>query len=165
MTERLLLPLGMTRSTFVTSRLLADPDHLTPHRIGDGGAEATAVPYPDPEDNLDFSFLAAAGGLFSSANEMTKYLEAQIALGGLPSGRLASADAFAKMHTPHVRVGEDLFGEIGYGYGLRVSESFLGHRLVSHGGSITVSTAHLALVPALRIGVVMMGNGPLRDPP
>jgi hypothetical protein len=31
--------------------------------------------------------------------------------------------------------------------------------LLSHGGSISVSTAYMAFIPALEIGVVMMGNG------
>jgi CubicO group peptidase (beta-lactamase class C family) len=159
-TERILEPLGMTRTTFRPSQVRADPDHLTPHRVGENGAEPTDLPYPDPEDNLDFAFLSAAGGLFSSAREMASYLGAQIAGGRHAGGRLASEDAFARMQAEQIRIGEDLFGAVGYGYGLRVNEDFLGQRLLSHGGSISVSTAHLAFVPALGIGVVMMGNGP-----
>ncbi len=76
------------------------------------------------------------------------------------SGRLASAEAFAAMQSVQIEVGEGHFGKEGYGYGLRVTPGFLGRTLVSHGGSIAVSTAHMAFIPDLKLGVVMMGNGP-----
>jgi CubicO group peptidase (beta-lactamase class C family) len=158
-TDRIVRPLGMVRTTFVPPRVLEDPDHLTPHRIGENGPEATALPYPNPDDNPDFAFLSAAGGLFSSAREMTSYVNALIARGRYDGGRLVKEESIARMQTEHIRIGEDLFGPVGYGYGLGVSEGFLGQRLLSHGGSISVSTAYMAFIPALEIGVVMMGNG------
>jgi CubicO group peptidase (beta-lactamase class C family) len=159
-TDRILRPLGMVRTTFVPAQVLEDPDHLTPHRIGENGPEPTALPYPNPDANPDFAFLSAAGGLFSSAREMTSYLNALIARGRYGGGRLAREESVARMQTEQIRTGEDLFGPVGYGYGLGVNESFLGQRLLSHGGSISVSTAYMAFIPALGIGVVMMGNGP-----
>jgi CubicO group peptidase (beta-lactamase class C family) len=161
-TERILRPLGMTRTTFVTPDVVADPDHLTPHRIGENGAEPTALPYPNPDDNPDFAFLSAAGGLFSSAREMTSYVNALIARGRYDGGRLAKEESIDRMQTEHIRTGEDLLGPYGYGYGLSVSD-FLGERLLTHGGSISVSTAFMAFIPELRIGVVMMGNGAAFD--
>jgi hypothetical protein len=71
---------------------------------------------------------------------------------------LAKEETVDRMQTQHIRTGEDLLGPFGYGYGLAVSD-FLGHRLLSHGGSILVSTAYMAFIPALGIRVVMMGNG------
>jgi CubicO group peptidase (beta-lactamase class C family) len=156
--ERILRPLGMVRTTFVPARVLEDPDHLTPHRIGENGVEATPLPYPNPDDNPDFAFLSAAGGLFSSAREMTSYVNALIARGRYGGGLLAKEESVARMQTEQIRIGEDLFGPYGYGYGLGVSD-LLGQRLLSHGGSISVSTAYMAFIPTLGIGVVMMGNG------
>ena len=158
--EKLLAPLGMTRSTLDTTALFEDADHLVPHRRGKDGPEAAPFPYPNPENNLGFSFLAAAGGIASSVNEMTRYLTAQIEQGRHPNGRLASPEAFAQMQTLQMETGEGYFGKTWYGYGLGVTPDFLGHKLVSHGGSISVSTAHIAFIPDLKIGVVMMGNGP-----
>jgi hypothetical protein len=91
---------------------------------------------------------------------MARYVSAQIEQGRFPGGRLASPDAFALMQTLQIETGEGHYGKVGYGYGLSVTPGFLGHKLVSHGGSISVSTAHMAFVPDLKIGVVMMGNGP-----
>ncbi len=39
-----------------------------------------------------------------------------------------------------------------------VTPSFFDHKMVGHGGSIAVSTAYMAFIPNLKIGVVMMGN-------
>jgi CubicO group peptidase (beta-lactamase class C family) len=158
--QRILDPLGMSRSTLDVAVALRDPDHLTPHKKGKSGPEATPFPYPNPEDNLGFSFLSAAGGILSSASEMARYVSAQIEQGQFPGGRLASADAFAAMQSLQIETGEGHYGKVGYGYGLGVTPGFLGHKLVSHGGSISVSTAHMAFIPDMKIGVVMMGNGP-----
>jgi CubicO group peptidase (beta-lactamase class C family) len=158
--QRILDPLGMTRSTLDVASAFRDPDHLIPHKKGKTGPEATPFPYPNPEDNPEFSFLSAAGGILSSANEMARYLNAQIEQGRFPAGWLASASAFAAMQSMQIEGLEGHFGKEGYGYGLGVTPGFLGHTLVSHGGSVAVSTAHMAFIPDLKLGVVMMGNGP-----
>jgi CubicO group peptidase (beta-lactamase class C family) len=158
--EKVLGPLGMTRSTLNTATLFADADHLVPHRKGKDAPEAAPFPYPNPEDNPGFSFLAAAGGIASSVNEMARYLNAHIQRGRYPGGRLASPEAFAQMQAVQIETADGYFGKTGYGYGLSVTPDFLGHKMVSHGGSISVSTAHMAFIPDRKIGVVMMGNGP-----
>ena len=157
--DRILAPLGMKRSTLDTAALFADADHLVPHRRGKDAPEPAPFPYPNPEENPGFSFLAAAGGIASSANEMARYVGALIEQGRHPGGRLASADSFAQMQTLQIETGTGYFGKTGYGFGVNVTTDFLGHKLVSHGGSISVSTAHMAFLPDQKIGIVMMGNG------
>lgn len=158
--EKILDPLGMKRSTLDSGLGFRDDDHLVPHRRGKAGPEAAPFPYPNPEDNPGFSFLSAAGGVLSSVDEMCRYLNAQIEQGRHPGGRLASPEAFAQMQALQIETGQGYYGKTGYGYGLSVTPDFLGHKLLSHGGSISVSTAHLAFIPDLKLGVVMMGNGP-----
>jgi CubicO group peptidase (beta-lactamase class C family) len=157
-TEHVIRPLGMRRTTSDTRRLFADADHLVPHRQGDGAPEATPFPYPNPEDNPEFSFLSAAGGISSSATEMTRYLNALIEMGAYPGGRLLSRQAMQAMQSLQVSRGDGYYGEYGYGYGLTIVPGFLGEKMVEHGGSIRVSTATMAFVPEHRIGVVMLGN-------
>lgn len=158
--DRILDPLEMTRSTLDTAALLKDDDHLVPHRKGKDGPEATPFPYPNPADNPGFSFVSAAGGIASSASEMTRYLNVQIEQGRYAGGHLASPEAFTQMQTMQIETGDGYYGKTGYGYGLGVTPGFLGHKMISHGGSISVSTAHMAFIPDLKIGIVMMGNGP-----
>lgn len=158
--DRILAPLGMKRSTLNTTTLFADADHLVPHRRGKDGPEPAPFPYPNPEENPGFSFLAAAGGIASSASEMARYVSALIDQGRYPGGRLAGPESLAQMQTLQIETGTGHFGTTGYGFGVTVTPGFLGHKLVSHGGSISVSTAHMAFLPDMKIGIVMLGNGP-----
>ncbi len=157
-TEKVIRPLGMTRSTFDTAALFADPDHLMPHRRRDESVEPAPFPYPNPVDNPGFSFLSAAGGISSSVTEMTHYMNMLIERGSHGDGRLISERSMRQMQTLQIREPDGYYGRTGYGFGLGITPNFLGETLVDHGGSIAVSTAHMALVPAKKIGVVMMGN-------
>jgi len=152
--EKIMKPLGMTRSTLDTAVFNNDSDRITPYwKKPDGSVNPTKFPYPNPEDNLPFSFMAAAGGITSSANEMAKYMNTLIS-----KDSLISPDSFERMQTLHIHRPEGYYGEYGYGYGLGVTPDFHGRKLVSHGGSILVSTAHMSLVPEEGLGVMIMGN-------
>ena len=156
--EKIIDPLGMDRTTLSLTAFNADPDHILPHlKIGDT-VEASRFPYPNPDDNLEFSFITAAGGIVSSVNEMTRYLVAQIEKGDTGNGHIASEASFEQMQQVHIYRPDGYYGAYGYGYGLSVTPNFFGHEMIGHGGSIAVSTAYMAFVPDLKIGVVMMGN-------
>jgi CubicO group peptidase (beta-lactamase class C family) len=151
-------PLGMERTTLSLTAFQADPDHILPHlKVGDE-ARPSRFPYPNPDDNPEFSFITAAGGIVSSVNEMTRYLSAQIERGRTGTMRLASEQSFEHMQQIHIRRPDGYYGEFGYGYGLSITPDFFGHEMIGHGGSITVSTAYMAFVPDLKAGVIMMGN-------
>ena len=157
-TENVIRPLGMERSTFNTDTLFADPDHLIPHRQGENGPEATNFPYPNPNDVGDFSFLSAAGGISSSVNEMTRYVNTLIDQGQYADGQLVSRRAMQEMQAPHVREPDGYYGVDAYGFGLGITPDFLGEKMVEHGGSIVVSTAQMSFIADRNIGVIMMGN-------
>jgi CubicO group peptidase (beta-lactamase class C family) len=164
--ERVIAPLGMARTTFDVAAAQADPDHAIFHRkTATGANEPAPFPYPNPVDNPAFSFLSAAGGLFSSVNELAAYVQLHLAMGRTQSPPLLSPESFAQMQTAHVSrpaqnpLPDGTFDQQGYGYGLAITPNFFGHKLVAHDGSVVVSTASLALMPDLNAGVVMMGNG------
>jgi CubicO group peptidase (beta-lactamase class C family) len=149
----------MRRTTLDTDKFESDPNHIVPHLKNiDGKNEPADFPYPNPKENHDFSFLSAAGGIVSSANEMTRYINAHIRLGAFAKGKLASKKSPQVMHSLQIQTPDGHYGRRGYGYGLSVTPDFLGHKMISHGGSILVSTAYMAIVPDRKIGVVMMGN-------
>ena len=158
-TDNVLRRLGMERSTFDVADLFADPDHLTPHKKEDGRAVPAGFPYPNPTDNTDFSFLSAAGGISSSVTEMTHYMNMLIEGGRHGDDQLISRRSMRDMQTLHIEEPDNYYGATGYGFGLGVTPNFLGEKLVDHGGSISVSTAHMALIPEEKLGVIMMGNG------
>ena len=157
--QKVIKPLGMERTTLNIDEFEADSNHIIPHwKRPDGSVKPSRFPYPNPEDNPDFSFIAAAGGIASTVMEMTKYMNMQLNSGKYPGGMLASEEAFEQMQSIQIKRPDGYYGETGYGYGLNITTDFLGHKMISHGGSILVSTAYMALIPDIHVGVVMMGN-------
>ncbi|KPJ61595.1 MAG: hypothetical protein AMJ46_00365 [Latescibacteria bacterium DG_63] len=157
--EKVINPLGMERTTLNVKDFEQDPDHIVPHlKKADGTNEPSRFPYPSPEDNPEFSFIAAAGGVISSVEEMTRYLNVQIEKGSSGSKHLASKESFEQMQKLHIPLPDGPYGQCGYGYGLTITSDFLGHKMISHGGSILVSTAYMAFIPDIKAGVIMMGN-------
>jgi len=157
--ENILRPLGMMRSTLVKHEFDADPDRMVAHwKRTDGTLQPTGFPYPDVSENPSFSWNAAAGGLMAPMTELTTYLAALMDGGVYKGKRLASAESLEKMFTPHIDYAETYWGMSSYGYGWSIIPDFYGHKQVSHGGSLNVSTAHLAMVPDLKLGIAMAAN-------
>lgn len=157
--ENILKPLGMNRTTLLKAEFMRDPDRMTPHRRDkEGEPLPTEFPYPNVADNPEFAFIAAAGGIVSSVKELTNYLTMSINRGAFEGVELLSAELMEEMQRIHLDRSPNLYGRYGYGYGWGVTENFLGTRMVSHGGSILVSTAYLAFIPEEGIGVAMASN-------
>ncbi len=158
-TKNILGPLGMERTTLVKEEYERDPDRMIPHwKKTDGTIVPTDFPYPNVVDNPDFSFIAAAGGIISSVTELTNYLTMNMNGGKFGNVQLVSPDSIEKMLTQHIDRPPNHYGRYGYGYGWGITQDFLGHKMASHGGSILVSTAHLAFIPELKIGVAQAAN-------
>jgi CubicO group peptidase (beta-lactamase class C family) len=159
MHENILRPLEMSRSTFIKHDFEADPNRMVAHwKKPDGTIVSTGFPYPDVSENPGFSWNAAAGGLMSPVNELTNYLTAVMDGGEYKGKRLISENSIAKMLTPYVPHGETYYGMSSYGYGWSIIPDFHGHKQISHGGSLLVATAHLAMIPDLKLGVAMAAN-------
>jgi CubicO group peptidase (beta-lactamase class C family) len=159
MQEKILKPLGMERSTFVRHKFNADADRMVAHwKKTDGTMQPTGFPYPDVSENPGFSWNAAAGGLMAPMTELTTYLSMLMDDGLHKGRRLVSKESIEKMFTSHIDYCGTYWGMSGYGYGWSILPDFLGYKQVSHGGSLLVATAHLALVPDLGVGVAMAAN-------
>jgi adenylate kinase family enzyme len=65
---------------------------------------------------------------------------------------------------PHVFLPSEVFGKDAYGYGWEITPNFYGSKLVDHGGSVRVYTAHVAYLPERKVGVSVLANsgGPRR---
>ncbi len=165
-TENVIRPLGMKRSTFNVDQFNADPDHITPYLKNADGNEPTDFPFPNPEHNPSYSFRSAAGGITTSVTEMSRYANMLIEQGRYPGGQLISQRSMREMQRIHIREPDGYYGITGYGFGLRVTPNFLGEALIDHGGRV-VSTARISFLPSEKIGIVMMGNsdGMYRDYP
>jgi CubicO group peptidase (beta-lactamase class C family) len=88
--------------------------------------------------------------------------------GAFEDARILDATLIEELHkiqfeTDYFRFHTGNYWRMGYGYGWMVAEDFLGHKLVSHGGSTGVSSAGLMFVPDLKVGIAAacnVGNGP-----
>jgi CubicO group peptidase (beta-lactamase class C family) len=156
--ERLLRPLGMTRTVVLTSELEGVDNVATPH--GEWRGQLRAFPW-QPWDAM-----AAAGGLISSVHDMAKWLRFQLALGEAEGGRLLEAAAIREMWTPHnpLRVTEAARRRVpsthfrAYGLGWSLND-YLGREIVGHGGAYDGMYSRTVLVPEERLGIVILTNG------
>lgn len=149
--EKILKPLKMHRSTFKKEDFEKEVDKMTPY-WRDG--EKKLVPAKHPFHKLVY----AAGGLISSVIELSNYLIANINKGKFEKTELVNSKLIDEMQKIHIERPYGPFGRQGYGYGWGIIENFLGHKLVSHSGSTGVSSANLAFIPELKIGVAIAAN-------
>lgn len=155
--ENILKPLKMNRSTFLKEEFEKDPDVMTPYFVYSKEDAVTVSPVMHPFHKLIYP----AGGLISSVMELANYLVATMNDGVFEDTRILDASYLGEMHKLHIETFRSYYGisvRGGYGYGWAVVDDFLGHTLVYHGGSTGTSSAHLAFVPDLRIGIAGAAN-------
>jgi CubicO group peptidase (beta-lactamase class C family) len=157
-TERILRPLGMTRSTTTVRHLQGRDNVAQPHVLRRGRYET--IPYRDIDN------IAPAGAINSSVEEMTRWLRLHLNGGVFQGQRLLAEGSMEEMHTPwmvlptegglasNYEVDHFLF----YGLGWFLQD-FRGHKVVQHGGGIDGMTTFLAMVPDRKLGVVAVTNG------
>jgi CubicO group peptidase (beta-lactamase class C family) len=142
MREELFEPLGMTASTFDQAEALADPHRARGHTQGQ---EVPPLEVP----------MLAAGGMYSTARDMAKFIAFHLA-GGMARGRrLLSEDALRAMGTPQFpRPGQNA----GYGLGVN-SRPYHGARLLFHGGGGYGYSTDQLWVAEDKLGIVILTNG------
>jgi CubicO group peptidase (beta-lactamase class C family) len=159
--ERILKPLKMNRSTFLREDFEKDPDSMTPYFLESKEGMTTIALGRHPFHELIYP----GGGLMSPVMELANYLTATMNNGIFEDTKILDAKLLKKMH--EIYIGTEARGKAfnlgsrgteGYGYGWLVQEDFLGHRLVGHSGSTLLSSAWLAFVPDLRIGIAAATN-------
>ena len=157
--ENILKPLKMKRSTFLKEEFKKDSDVMTPYLVETKNGTVTLTPSNHPFHK----FIYAPGGLLSSVMELSNYLVANMNGGIFEEAKIVETSLLEEMHK--IRIETEMFrsyygtyGREGYGYGWAILENFLGYKLVGHGGSTGVSSANLAFIPDLKIGVAQAAN-------
>ena len=151
--EKILKPLKMNRSTFLKEDFEKDPDAMTGYRRSEKEGTLTAAKFPFHK------FIYPPGGLLSSVIELSNYLIANMNGGVFKETKIVGTSFLEEMHKAHVESNlPGLLGKEKYGYGWEIVENFLGHKLVSHGGNVGVSSANLGFVPDQKIGVAIACN-------
>jgi len=149
--ERILRPLGMSRSFFTREEVEADADVATPYIITDEG-ERKRSSYPYSPINSD-------GGLISNAHDLSKFVIMCLNRGRYEGMVLLSPELIEEIEKPRVSLPIQVYGGESYGYGFRIIPNFFGRKLVGHGGSVVVSTAYIGYVPEEGVGITILANG------
>lgn len=150
MRSEVLGPLGMSRSSFDFARAMRG-DYAWPHDVDLAGRAVAGV----MDQNLSVVPARPAGGLWTSAHELSQYVRMELARGKLPDGRqLVSVQNLLERYKPNVPVSED----VEYGMGLMVDTRW-GITVVHHGGDLPGYHSDMLWLPDYGIGAVFLSNG------
>jgi CubicO group peptidase (beta-lactamase class C family) len=142
-------PLGMTRTTFDFATAMSG-NFASPH--GDD-VDGKTIP-ARMDNNYSVLPLRPAGGMWTSARDLTKYLLMELALGVLPDGsRLVSKESLLERRKAQIRMGEDT----AYGMGLVIDTRY-GIPVVHHGGSLFGYKSDMIFLPDQGVGAVVLAN-------
>ena len=140
MKDELFNPLGMTSSTFDQKEAMNSPSFAKGHFNGHEVTEL--IP------------MVPSGGMYSSANEMAKFISFHLAGGKIKGKQLISKELLQEMYKIQFPVAGQTSG---YGLGLNVQPFYGGTFLNHSGGGFGYSTQQYWM-PEYNIGVVVMAN-------
>ncbi len=149
MQKKIFDPLGMSSTTFDMARALKG-NHALPHGDTVDGQPSIA--------SMDFNYSVMphrpAGGVWTSAHDLVRYVQLELNRGKLPDGkRLVSEENILMRRIPQIQTGEDQ----SYGMGLSIDRTW-GVTVVHHGGSLAGYKSDLMLLPDQGIGAVILTN-------
>jgi len=149
MQSKVFEPLGMTRTTFDFSTALSG-NFASPHDNDVDGKTMRAR----MDSNYSVVPLRPAGGMWTSARDLSNYLRMELSLGQLPDGtRLVSKESLLERRRGQAQAGEDTV----YGMGLVISRQY-GIPVVRHGGSLFGYKSDMIFLPDHGVGAVILTN-------
>ncbi len=142
-------PLGMTSTTFDMARAQKG-NFASPHGRDVEGNVALAT----MGANYSVVPLRPAGGVWTSAHDLTRYVQLEITRGKLPNGeQFVSEENLLMRRKPQIATGEDET----YGMGLETNSRW-GVPVVHHGGSLFGYKSDWMILPDSGIGAVLLTN-------
>lgn len=155
--EKFLVPLDMSRTITSTNDIPKTSNVASPHKPE--GDHNNPIPW------VNWDNMGAAGGIISSVDDMLRWIQFQLNNGINGTDTLFTRGQQITMWTPHVnfpvsdRTREAYGGRnfSGYGLGWGTSEYF-GRQMVSHTGGYDGMYSAVTLLPADKIGVVVLTN-------
>jgi CubicO group peptidase (beta-lactamase class C family) len=149
MRTRIFEPLGMKDTTFDFARALRG-NYARPH-----GDDVDGNPALSRMD-LNYSIVPVrpAGGVWTSAHDLSRYVQMELKRGKLPNGKvLVSEENLLARRAPQVLVGAD----IDYGMGLFIDKRW-GVEVVHHGGDLLGYHSDMMWLPEYGVGAVILTN-------
>jgi CubicO group peptidase (beta-lactamase class C family) len=157
--SRVVSPLGMRRSAFKTAADGAR-DIAYPHRAG-GDGEPERIPFYDGWS------AAAAGSLYTTAEDLSRWLLFLVGKGTIDGRPVVSPELVESTYTPCsavARLGPPEMPLNDYGLGWFVT-TYRGSLMVWHEGTIDGFSALVSFLPNERIGVAVLTNRSLNSVP
>jgi CubicO group peptidase (beta-lactamase class C family) len=149
MQRKIFNPLGMKSTTFDMARALRG-NHASPHGDDLNGKPAVG------DIAFDYSVMPhrPAGGVWTSAHDLIRYVQLELTQGKLPDGKqLVSPENLLMRRQKQVSLGEDQF----YGMGLMVDSTYA-VPVVHHGGSMAGYKSDILFLPDSGLGAVLLTN-------
>ena len=148
--DRVLHPLGMTRSTMRPTEAAKFP-RAQGHKLSPN-SDSVVVVRPVADDTR----IWPAGYLYSSANEAAHFVIAMLARGRIEGRQAIPAAVVDSMIRAHVRL-PGMPNDTRYGYGMFL-DTLRGYESAWHPGSMPGFSTLVRLIPAKRVGVVIIAN-------
>ncbi len=157
-------PLGMTRTDTTEEAVEKMPDAAMPHGKVDGKVQVIKRYWAN---NMDV--FAPVGGINSSVNDMSHWLEMLLANGKYNGRTILKPAVIKAMETPeipipaHTWIGDWLRTQtpdshfFAYGFGLMLQD-YGKYEVAWHAGDINGMASAMALVPSKHLGVVALTN-------
>ncbi len=153
----------------VVRRDVLDPLHMreTSARLSTLHAALLAMPHEATGQGFKRIRLAkadanlhAAGGYFSTARDLARFVAAQASDGMFDGHRVFPAGMIESMHVSHAEQDRDFgpYHRFGWGYGWDLG-TYDGHVLVHRFGRFAGYRSHVSFMPDNSIGVVVLVNG------
>ncbi|GGD66774.1 serine hydrolase [Emticicia aquatilis] len=154
--KRIMQPLGMTKTAASLSRLKDKSNVIDPHAPVNGKVQAIGIDWSETAN--------AAGGIYSSVSDMSKWVIAQINGGkyGDGSKRLFSQEVHEEMWTPQTIIpvrGPTAYNThfSSYGLGWFLSD-VKGYKQATHTGGLAGIVTQVTILPEMKLGIIVFTN-------
>jgi CubicO group peptidase (beta-lactamase class C family) len=144
--DELFHPLGMKRTTFRPTMAMTYP-LAQGHEVRDGKPEVI-------RPAADNAATWPSGSLFTSGNDLARFVIAFLNGGKLDGEQALPASLFEVIASPYVEVPS---GRGHYGYGLTL-QPLRGVETVSHAGARSGYGSHITMAPAHHVGIIVLAN-------
>lgn len=153
--ERIFKPLGMKSSNTSIVKMQKSKDFSFGYDYNPETKETKFL------KSLDASAIGPAGSINSTARDMAQWLRLMLGGGAFNGKRLVSEKNFNELITQQIQ----LAPKFGYGLGWFLRD-WRGRKEIDHGGNFEGFSSMVAMIPAERLGFVMLSNvsvSPLAD--
>lgn len=146
-------PLGMMHTTARVSEARAGEWPLaSPHLTGPDSVIRITL---EKQDNT----MHPAGGMFTTAEDLVRWLQAQLNAGRVDGRQVIPAAVIRAAHTPTAMHTDTFYRYVRTGYGLGwQTADYEGERMIHHFGGFEGWHAHISFLPERGIGVAVLIN-------